>query len=177
MHLSARTIKFILSLGLLVGLFVSAFFGALTVLNAERQLLLTERAFGGVEYTLEVITRTVRQAEPGSLTLITPPGCRLGSCLRFIVPGQGVVEYKYCDAVTPACPVARTVLQTVKGVTTPLTPSNFRIRGLDFRVASNREHKEQPRVTVLLSLPGQPAVYAAMEVQTTVTLRSIPPSL
>lgn len=168
---SRRIVKFILAVLLTFALLASAATTTLAVLNVERQLAVIEASLDRAEYALEVMVRTLRQADPESVTVIRPPGCGPASCLRFTHPTQGVVEYRYCTSVTATCPATNTILAIVNNRSSSLTPASLLVRGLAFDVP-DRDANTPPRVTVLISIGARPAAYATVNAQTTVAFRN-----
>jgi type II secretory pathway pseudopilin PulG len=193
----------VVTLGIFAILVSSATGAFLSALNAERRTLATQQVLDNTRYTIELMTRAIRQADPNSLRTISPAGCAAKGCLQFQHPQKLVVQYKFCQptatpATTPDCPQPNVLFETTnvcekdptrycaapcgsdgacQPQTVPVSALHTVVKNASFDVLpsdpADQNDQQQPRVTATITLEGNPNLYPTVDVQTTVSLRRL----
>lgn len=176
----------LLELIVVLGIFIMMVSGIsgvfISVINAERRALAIQDVLSDTRYAIEIMARAIRQADPDSLD--TTDG------LQFDHPEKRLMKYKlnlvnntieetnyvcsndptkWC-AIDSDCGLGN----TCGGNTIAITPSNVNVERLSFQVlGAATNDQQQPRVTISLRIGAAPSANPAMDIETTVSLRTM----
>ena len=182
-------LELVVTLGIfvmLVGSLTSAF---LLALANERRALATQQVLDNTRYTLELMARAIRQANPPSS--ISTTSCGASPCLKFTHPLMREVTYNFQTSAiiqtTKGCSDDATNWCTTPGECNPggggsktcevqaviLTAPNVDVRNLSFILTGDDSSDgQQPRVTIGMTIGANPNLYPSTDIQTTVAIRT-----
>lgn len=188
-------LELIVVLGIFIMLVSSVSGIFISIINAERRALAIQEVLNNTRYTIEIMARAIRQADPDEIsTDTTTPGrpCyneTQNKCLSFDHPMKRLMVYKldstnktideinyvcsndstkWC-AENSDCGVGTCDAQSDKAI----TPSDVKVERLNFSVIGTELNYDQPRVTISLRIGASPNANPAMDIQTTVSLRTM----
>lgn len=173
----------LLELIVVLGIFIMMVSGIssvfISIINAERRALAIQEVLNNTRYTIEIMARAIRQADPdslnttGGLEFIHP----MKQKMKYQLTGSNIEEVnnvclddqtKWC-AVNSDCAVTCYAQDAIA-----ITPSNVRVERLSFQIlGQDTNDQTQPRVVISLRLGAQPNANPAMDIQTTVSLRTM----